>query len=117
MGGAAGALLRYSIGTFASERFGPRFPIGTLSINLSACFLVGLVLEYLNQHAGLNPAWRYGIAVGFLGAYSTFATFEWEIWSNISRGAFWMGMLYLTVSLLAGLLCVALGSTTGRALS
>ena len=115
-GGAAGALLRYSIGAFASERFGPRFPVGTLSINLSACFLIGLVLEYLNQHAGLNPAWRYGVAVGFIGAYSTFSTFEWEIWIDITRGAFWMGMLYLAVSLIAGLLFVALGATAARAL-
>ncbi len=116
VGGAAGALLRYFIGDLAAERFVPRFPVGTLSINLSACFLIGLVLEYLNQHAGLNPAWRYGIAVGFIGAYSTFSTFEWEIWSDITRGAFWLGMLYLAVSLVAGLLCVAIGATAGRAL-
>ena len=90
IGGAAGALLRYIIGAFAAQRFGPRFPVGTLTINLSACFLVGLVLEYLNRHTGLNPVWRYGVAMGFVGAYSTFSTFEWEIWSDITSGAFWM---------------------------
>lgn len=115
-GGAAGALLRYFVGTFAEERFGSRFPAGTLTINLTACFLIGVVLSYLSQHAGLNPGWRYGVAVGFIGAYSTFSTFEWEIWNNITRGAFWIGISYLAVSLVGGLVCVALGTAAGKAL-
>jgi len=115
-GGAIGAMLRYFIGALAAQRFGPRFPVGTFSINVSACFLIGLILEYLNHHTGVNPAWRYLFAIGFIGAYSTFSTFEWEIWSDITSGAFWMGMLYLVASLVVGLIAVALGSMTGRSL-
>lgn len=116
-GGALGAMLRYFIGVVAAERFGNRFPVGTLSINISACFMIGFILEYLNRHTGLNPAWRYTFAIGFIGAYSTFSTFEWEIWSELTSGAFWIAILYVTVSLVAGLIAVGLGSATARSLA
>lgn len=110
-------MLRYFIGVVAAQRFGPRFPVGTLTINISACFMIGLLLEYLHRHAGMNPAWRYGVAVGFIGAFSTFSTFEWETWSDLTSGAFWIGMLYVAVSLIFGLLAVAVGSFSARAIS
>ena len=116
VGGALGAMLRYFIGVVAAERFGPRFPVGTLSINLSACFMIGLILEYMNHHTGVNPAWRYAFAIGFIGAFSTFSTFEWETWSDLTNGAFWLGILYVAVSLIAGLIAVAIGAFTARSL-
>ena len=115
-GGALGAMLRYFVGVAAAERFGPQFPVGTFSINVSACFMIGFILEYLNHHAGLNPAWRYIFAIGFIGAFSTFSTFEWETFSDLTNGAFWMGILYVAVSLVVGLVAVALGSFSARSL-
>jgi CrcB protein len=117
IGGALGAVLRYFLGVVAAERFGDRFPIGTLTINISACFLIGLVLEYLNHHTGTNPVWRYGFAIGFIGAYSTFSTFEWETLTEIHRGAFWIAIFYVAVSVIVGLVAVALGSATARSLA
>lgn len=117
LGGALGALLRYSIGVVAAQRFGPRFPVGTLSINISACLMIGFTLEYLKHHAGLNPVWRYGFAIGFIGAYSTFSTFEWETWSDLTSGAFWIGIAYVAFSLIAGFIAVAAGSFAARSLS
>jgi CrcB protein len=107
-------MLRYFIGVVAARRFGPSFPIGTLSINISACFMIGFILEYLNDHAGLNPAWRFAFAIGFIGALSTFSTFEWETWSHLNNGALWLGIFYMAVSLTAGLIAVALGSAAAR---
>ncbi len=115
-GGALGAMLRYFVGVLAAERFGPRFPVGTFSINVSACFMIGLILEYLNHHAGMNPAWRYAFAIGFIGAFSTFSTYEWEIFSDFTQGAFWIGVLYLVTSLVAGLIAVGAGSVVARSL-
>ncbi len=109
-------MLRYFIGVVAAERFGQRFPVGTLSINVSACFMIGFVVAYLNHHTGANPAWRYAFAIGFIGAYSTFSTFEWEAWWDVTNGAFWLGILYVAVSLVAGFIAVALGSLAGRSL-
>jgi len=117
IGGALGAMLRYFIGATAAQRFGPQFPVGTFSINMSACFLIGFTLEYLNHHTGVNAAWRYVFAVGFIGAYSTFSTFEWETWSDLISGAFWIGMLYVVTSLVVGLIAVALGSLSARSLA
>ena len=116
VGGAIGAILRYVIGAAAAQRFPARFPVGTLTINISACFIIGLVLEYLNRHAGLSDAWRYLIAIGFIGAYSTFSTFEFEAWSDFTRGIFWSGVLYVIVSLVGGFIAVSLGATMGRSL-
>jgi CrcB protein len=110
-------MLRYFIGATAAERFGIRFPFGTLFINISACFLIGLILEYLNHHTGVNPAWRFLIAIGFIGAFSTFSTFEWEAWSDLTSGTFWIGILYIVVSIIAGLIAVAIGSATARTLA
>jgi CrcB protein len=110
-------MLRYFVGVVAAERFGPRFPIGTLSINVSACFMIGFVLEYLNHHTGVNPAWRYAFAIGFIGAFSTFSTFEWETFSDFTNGAFWVGIGYVAVSLIAGLVAVAIGSFAARSLA
>lgn len=117
LGGALGSVLRYAVGAAAVERYGSRFPYGTLAINLSACFLIGLVLEYLNRHAGMNAAWRYLIPIGFIGAYSTFSTFEYEAWQDMTRGAYWTGLLYVAVSLIGGFIAVGVGATVARAAS
>ena len=117
IGGGLGSMLRYFIGASVAERFGPRFPIGTLVINICACFLIGLSIEFLNHHAALNPAWRYLIPIGFIGGFSTFSTFEWEVWSSVASGAFWIALAYIAVSLIAGFIAVALGAATARTVS
>lgn len=116
IGGALGAVTRYEVGALAAQRFGMRFPVGTLVINITACFLIGFSVEFLNRHAEINQAWRYLIPVGFIGAYSTFSTYEWEIWADFTSGAFWIGIAYMIVSLIAGLVAVAIGSTTARSI-
>ncbi len=117
LGGALGSVTRYLVGTSVSNRLGIRFPYGTLVINITACVIIGLSLEILNRHTNVNPAFRYLIPIGFIGAYSTFSTFEWEIFSNLNSGAFWIAVLYVTASLIFGLVAVAAGAALGRVLS
>jgi CrcB protein len=117
LGGALGSVARYLVGTSVSNRLGIRFPFGTLIINLTACVIIGLSLEILNRHSNVNPAFRYLIPIGFIGAYSTFSTFEWELFSNLNSGAFWIAILYVTTSLVFGLIAVALGAALGKVLS
>ena len=117
LGGALGSIARYLVGTSVNNRLGLRFPYGTLVINITACVIIGFSLEILNRHANVNPALRYLIPIGFVGAYSTFSTFEWEIFSNLNSGAFWVAILYVVTSLVFGLIAVALGAAAGRALS
>jgi len=117
LGGALGSVARYMVGAGVTNRLGLRFPYGTLIINISACLIIGFSLEMLNRHANINPALRYLVPIGFVGAYSTFSTFEWEIFSSLNSGAFWIAILYVVTSLIFGLIAVALGAAAGRALS
>ena len=116
LGGALGSLLRYFIGSTMAGRFGIRFPFGTLVVNIIACFMIGLTLEFLNHHAGVSPAWRFLIPIGFIGGFSTFSTFEWETWVSFTNGAFWIGIVYVAVSVVAGLIAVAAGAAAARTL-
>jgi CrcB protein len=117
LGGALGSIARFWVGTTVAGKMGTRFPFGTLVINITACFIIGISLEILNRHANLNPSWRFLVPIGFVGAYSTFSTFEWEIFSNLSNGAFWIAILYVAVSLVSGLIAVALGVALAKAVS
>jgi fluoride exporter len=102
-GGALGSILRYWVGSSISSRIGTKFPYGTLVINLTACAIIGFTLTYLGKRADLNPAWRYLIPIGFIGAYSTFSTYEWETLSTLRSGAFFLAALYALGSIVFGL--------------
>lgn len=117
IGGAAGSILRYWVGSTISGRFGTRFPYGTFVINMTACVIIGFSLTFLGKRIELNPAWRYLIPIGFVGAYSTFSTYEWETLSSLRAGAFLLAMLYALGSLLLGLVAVWAGSILAEVLS
>lgn len=102
-GGAAGSVLRYWVGSTVSGRMGTKFPYGTLVINLSACVIIGFALTYFGKLADLSPAWRFLVPIGFIGAYSTFSTYEWETLSTMRSGAFALAGLYAVGSLVLGL--------------
>ncbi len=110
LGGALGSIARYWVGSTVAGRMGIRFPYGTLLVNLTACVIIGFSLTYLGRRADLNPAWRFLIPVGFIGAYSTFSTYEWETLSSIRSGAFFLAALYALGSLVLGLVAVWGGS-------
>ena len=103
LGGAAGSVLRYWVGSTISGRTGTRFPFGTLVINLTACIIIGFTLTYFGKRVDLNPAWRFLVPIGFIGAYSTFSTYEWETLSTMRSGAFALAALYAVGSLILGL--------------
>ncbi|MGB6742985.1 MAG: fluoride efflux transporter CrcB [Terracidiphilus sp.] len=102
-GGALGSIARYWVGSAISGRMGTKFPYGTLVINITACVIIGFSLTYLGKRADLNPAWRFMIPIGFIGAYSTFSTYEWETLSTMRSGAFFLAGLYAVGSLILGL--------------
>lgn len=117
LGGALGSAARFWVGSLMTNRMGTRFPFGTLVVNISACLVIGLSLEVLNRHANLSPSWRFLVPIGFIGAYSTFSTFEWETFASITQGAFWIAILYVTTSLVLGLVAVALGVALAKAIA
>ena len=102
-GGALGSIARYWVGSTVSGRMGARFPYGTLLVNITACLVIGFTLTYMGKRADLSPAWRYFIPLGFIGAYSTFSTYEWETLSTMRSGAFMLAGLYAIGSMVVGL--------------
>jgi CrcB protein len=116
IGGALGSIARYWVGSTIGSRLGFRFPYGTLIVNLTACLIIGFSLTYLGKRADLNPAWRFLIPIGFIGAYSTFSTYEWETLSTMRSGAFVLAALYAGGSLILGLIAVWAGTIAADAL-
>ena len=109
LGGSLGSIARYWVGSTIASRLGTKFPYGTFVINITACVIIGFSLTYLNKRTGLNPAWRFLVPVGFVGAYSTFSTYEWETFSTIRSGALLEAWLYAFSSLFLGLVAVWVG--------
>jgi fluoride exporter len=117
IGGSLGSLARYGVGTYVTGRMGTKFPYGTFVINITACVIIGFSLAFLGRRTDMNPAWRFLVPVGFVGAYSTFSTFEWEIFSDMRTGAFFIAALYVVLSLFLGLLGVWCGVMLARVFS
>ncbi len=117
LGGALGSIARYWVGSTVANRMGTRFPYGTFVINITACVIIGFSLTFLAKRVDLNPAWRFLIPVGFIGAYSTFSTYEWETLSTLRAGAFFLAALYAVSSLILGLAAVWGGSALAELIS
>jgi CrcB protein len=116
-GGALGSIARYWVGSTIAGRMGSKFPYGTFVINLTACVIIGFSLTYLGKHIELSPAWRFLVPIGFIGAYSTFSTYEWETLSTLRSGAFALAALYAVGSLIAGLAAVWCGAMLAETIS
>jgi CrcB protein len=114
LGGSLGALARVWVGSAVSSKLGTRFPYGTFVINVTACIIIGFSLELLDKHVEISPDWRYLIPTGFIGAYSTFSTFEWEIFSNLQIGSLLIAGSYAVSSVLLGLIGVWCGVMIAR---
>ena len=116
LGGALGSIARYWVASTVGGRLGVRFPFGTLVVNLTACVVIGFALTLLGKRVGIDPAWRYFATIGFIGAYSTFSTFEWETLDTLRSGAFALAALYVGVSVALGLAATWAGAALGDAL-
>lgn len=78
LGGIFGACSRYFLSRFTAKILGTGFPWGTLFINISGSFVLGLFLIYSTERAFVDPRWRLLIAIGFCGAYTTFSSYAFE---------------------------------------
>jgi len=117
LGGSLGTLARYWVGSTISGKMGTRFPYGTFVVNISACLFIGFAMVLLGRRADPNPAWRFLIPIGFVGAYSTFSTFEWETFSSLQTAAFFVAGVYVVASIVLGFVAVWCGAFLARLLS
>ena|SRR5436309_2775353 len=114
LGGGGGSLARYVIGSVIAARTGGRFPLGTLIVNVSGSFLIGLVMTLLTERLQPHPNWRLLLVVGFLGGYTTFSTFEYETFRAVQDGGKWIGLLNVVGSVALGYAAVWVGAAIAR---
>ncbi|MEO5357691.1 MAG: fluoride efflux transporter CrcB [Nitrospirae bacterium YQR-1] len=108
-GGFLGAIVRYIMSVFIGRRLGINFPWGTLIINVSGSFAVALIMSLFTEKYMVNPQWRLFLVVGFLGAYTTFSTFEYETGQLIEGGEFLYAALNVLLSVIAGFIALKSG--------
>ena len=114
LGGGAGSLARYLAGSAIARSLGARLPIaGTMAVNVTGCFLIGLIMTLLTERQP-HPYWRLVLVVGFLGGYTTFSSFEWETYSAVREGGFWIGLANIVGSVTLGYAAVWLGAQLAR---
>jgi CrcB protein len=114
IGGGLGAVARYAAGTAISARFGGRFPLGTLVINVTGSFLIGILMTLLSERLQPHPNWRLLLVVGFLGGYTTFSSFEYETFRAVEDGGRWIGLLNVVGSVMLGYIAVWIGTVIMR---
>jgi CrcB protein len=116
LGGFAGAIARYVVDGWISDRNGTAFPLGTLVINLTGSFLLGLLFAWVLERGVLPAGVRAPLMIGFLGAYTTFSTFMLESWRLVEDGAWALALVNLGGSVGLGLAAVLGGLAVGRLL-
>ena len=115
VGGAAGAVARYLVDGWVSERTGGAFPFGTLVVNLSGAFLLGLLATLALERSVLPAAIRPPVLIGFIGAYTTFSTWMLESWRLAEQGALLGALVNIGGSVVLGLVALGAGIAIGRA--
>ena len=129
VGGSLGAIVRYSAGLAAGRWLGKDFPWGTLAVNVVGCFLMGLVMEVLLNLEAKNPLssppagdlasgfWRHGIAIGFLGALTTFSAFGADTIRQVQSGHLLTALANIAANVALSLAAVWCGIMLMRAVN
>ncbi len=117
-GAAIGGIFRLLVTQLVVARAGAGYGFyATLFINISGSFLIGVVIEMSQTRANLSTLWRYFLATGILGGYTTFSTFSYEA-LNLATGGFGLtAFLYIAGSVVLGIAGAFGGIVTARALA
>ncbi len=114
LGGFLGANARYFLGRAMVERYGASFPWGTLAVNLTGAFLIGVIAEWLLLRQDSPESWRLLLVVGVLGGYTTFSAYALEIVTLMRDDKLLRAMAYVLVSNVAGIALCFLGVALAR---
>ncbi len=114
IGGALGAVSRYGVALVVATFWKRDFPLATLLINITGSFILGFFSTFAAERTSFDPMWRLLIATGFVGAYTTFSTFEYETQRLTESGAITWAALNVVTSVVAGFAAVHLGVILAR---
>ncbi len=112
--GFLGAITRYRVDRWITYRMKGSFPWGTLLVNLTGCFILGLLLSVFAQRLAPNSDLRAALTVGFVGAYTTFSALAYQTLTLSENGNIDLAILYMLASLVPGVAAVWLGTLIGR---
>jgi CrcB protein len=115
-GSALGGVLRYYVGGSVLSRIATPFPFATFIVNISGSFVIGFFLTLAAERVNISPHLRLAIAVGFVGAYTTFSTFEYETARLIEEQRWMLALLNIVLSVVVGFVAVMGGIFAARKL-
>ncbi len=115
-GGAVGSVLRYLVGLWTLRSFGPSFPWGTLTVNITGSFLIGVLAEVIARKFGASAEMRVFLITGILGGYTTFSAFSLDAITLLERGEPVTALIYVASSVLLSALAVFAGLALMRAM-
>ena len=113
-GGAFGAVARYLVNISPAVNLFDKFPFPTFLINITGSFLIGFFMILLTDKIQVSENVRMAIIVGFLGAFTTFSTFEMEIFGLVRERYFTTAFIYLILSVVVGFIGVIAGVETAK---
>lgn len=116
IGGFLGAISRYGIALWIGQKWGRSFPLGTFVINVSGSFFIGLLMYLFTERFMVNPQWRLLLVVGFLGAYTTFSTFEYETGMLVKDGEWLIASMNVIFSVFAGFVALKIGELIAKSI-
>lgn len=109
IGGLIGSVARYLIAVFLAGNVNSIFPLTTLIVNITGCFLIGVVFALADRGNVLSPEWRIFLTTGFCGGFTTFSTFSYESLKLIQDGEYFYVGIYVLVSVVIGLAATYFG--------
>lgn len=109
--GSLGCAARFFISNFFANQFGEVFPLGTLVVNVSGCFVIGIFAAYTRPDGGIavSPLVRQAVMIGFLGGFTTFSSFSWQTLALLGDGEWGYAVLNVVLSVVLCLLAVWFG--------
>lgn len=115
--GGLGSGARYLIGTSIAGWLGPRFPYGTVTINITGSYLIALIMTLSLTTNLIGPDLRVALTTGIMGGYTTYSSFNYESIALFQQGALLLGMLNIAVTVVACLVAGGLGVVSARLLA
>jgi fluoride exporter len=109
IGGSIGSISRYLTQQFVQKHYPSSIPLGTLSVNIIGCFIIGLVYGLSDKGDVLSPEARLFLATGICGGYTTFSSFAYENINLMQDGEFFYTGLYILLSMVIGFAAVYFG--------
>jgi CrcB protein len=102
LGSFIGGISRYLVTLFVQNKFLSSFPYGTLAVNITGCFLIGVIYGF-SDRGSMNPEWRIFLATGIMGGFTTFSSFSNETVSMLRDAEYWPAFSYIVLSVVIGL--------------